>query len=953
MNLNIGDILHGFEVTNIRESKQLNGKLVQMYHTVSGAELCWLDNGASNKLFSVAFKTLPFDDTGVFHILEHSVLCGSAKFPVKEPFVDLLKGSMQTFLNAMTYPDKTVYPISSRNSKDYLNLTEVYLDAVFAPRIMDNPFIFMQEGWHTEFDENNEPLYKGVVFNEMKGALSDVSEVIDVGMNRLLYPDSSYRFVSGGEPSAIPDLTYEQFCSTWKKFYHPSNAKFYLDGDVPLDETLAMINSYIADTPKSDNLPVLSYQKPVSKSAVVSYELGENEESENRTHFTMGKIIGTYADKTHNLAVSILSSYLAESNESPLKKAILDAGLGQDVITGVLDGIAQPWFMLSIRNLNEPQIDELKELISNTVKDILCKGIDKDELHACINRMEFHNRSMYEPQGLTRCIQSLDSWLYGGDPMLYLVYDENFAKLREMADNGDFDSILSDLFSDDGMCTLTALPDKEVGLKKAEAEKLSLKRRTENMSDSDIAELNATNEKLSLWQGTPDSPEAKATLPVLDLSDISDKPEKIDTSVNEVNGVKIIRHNVQCHGITHFTMYFTLSDISLEDASKLSVISDLLGELPTTEHSVIELQRLVKNYIGTLYINLKSFADKNSREKCMPKLSVRCSVLDKNIDKAVEIITEILTKTDFSKKDMIKNILLQIEEYNRQNMITGGHRIGMKEALAQYSANTAFDEACNGYSYFNAVHELVRDFDDKSDSFIKLITDTLNNSVCRNRLTLSVTSDNDTDILSLINIPDGESVSEYSAYKTALPEKMGISIPAPVSYAVQGWHTSERTGQLQTAAQILSLDYLWTTVRVQGGAYGSGLVTFMNGDIACYSYRDPSPDGSLSAFGNIADALENWCNGDERLENYIISTIASSEPLRSPQNIAVAEDEFVFSGVTFEELCEKRKQMLSTTRESLSALCSELRKLGENGSVCVISNGDTLQKFDNLKILSM
>lgn len=951
MKLSVGTKLHGFEVTRIREIQQLDGRLVEMHHEETGAELCWMDNGASNKLFSVAFKTLPFDDTGVFHILEHSVLCGSEKFPVKEPFVDLLKGSMQTFLNAMTYPDKTVYPISSRNKQDYLNLSEVYLDAVFAPKILTNKSIFMQEGWHMENDENGKPIFKGVVFNEMKGALADVSEKIDVSMNRLVFPDSIYRFVSGGEPCSIPELTYEKFRETWKNFYHPSNAKFYLDGDVPLDESLEMINSYISGKGRLDKLPELEMQKAVSGCAEIPYELGEDEDAENRTHFTMEKIIGTFADKTKIMAASVLSDYLAGSNESPVTKAVLDAELAQDVEIQAMDGIAQPLFCISAHNLNKEQIEPLKKLISDEIDKIIKNGIDKAELYACINQMEFNLRSMEEPQGLVRNINALDSWLYGGDPLLYLVHDDNFAELRDMVENGGFESLLAELFSAEGMCEVTAIPDKGLVKRMAEDENAELKRRCDLLSDSEKAELEKSVEELVKWQSAPDSPEAKAKLPMLALSEIAPEPEKINTKISSEDGVTVIRHNIASFGITHFTMYFAVPELSLEDISKVSLLKNIFGSLPTAKHSVLELQQLIRNYIGSVRLRLKFYADKGDRKRCKPYLAVMCSALDKNVGKAVELICEILTETDFSCKDMIKNIILQTEESNRRYLLSSGHALGISETRSAYSALCAAEEAAGGYSYVKCVSSLAENFDTESDKFAELLENTLKNAVCRKRLTLSITSNSAADVLSLISIPDGTAAEKYAEYTSTVPERLGVSVPSSVSYAVQGWHSQTRTGAMRTLSQIMSYDYLWSSVRVHGGAYGAGMKAFLNGDIICYSYRDPSPDKTLSVFSDTADALEKWCAGDERLENYIISSVAASEPLRSPQTEGMIQDEYVFSGVSFEDRTAERREMLDTTRDGLLGLCGLLREMGEKGSISVVANQQVLDTIQNIEVL--
>ena len=951
MNLSVGTNIHGFEVTQIREIPQLNGRLVEMRHEISGAELCWLDNRASNKLFSVAFKTLPYDDTGVFHILEHSVLCGSEKFPVKEPFVDLLKGSMQTFLNAMTYPDKTVYPISSRNKQDYLNLAEVYLDAVFAPKILTNPYIFMQEGWHLEFDENGSPLFKGVVFNEMKGALSDVDEVIDVGMNRLLFPDNCYYFVSGGEPSVIPELTYEKFYETWNKFYHPSNARFYLDGNVPLDDILSMINGYISGKGKLDKLPVLNYQKPASKSSEIAYELGDNESTERKTHLSMSKIIGTYADKTKTMAASIIADYLAESNESPLTKVILDSKLAQDVIVNAVDGIAQPIFSINVKNLEKSDIPKIKETIAAKISEIAEKGIDKAELYACINQMEFKMRSIDEPQGLIRNINALDSWLYGGDPLLYLVDDDNFAELREMVENGGFDKLITELFSPDGMCEVIAVPDKELGRKKNDAENAELKKRAAKLSGNEKAEHEKQLKALVEWQSAPDSAESKAKLPKLSISEISDKPEKIDTTVNIIDGVKIIHHKIASSGIIHFTLYFTISQLKLEEISKLTLLDSLIGTLPTSKHTSAELQQLTRNYIGSMNVRIKSYAEKGDRKRCMPMISVSVSALEKNAAQAIELVCEMITETDFSQKEMIKNAILQTEESNRQQLISSGHAVGINEVRSGFSANSAVEEAVSGLSRIKCISTLSEKYDEIFEDYSALLKNALAQSVCKKRLTISITSDSDIDILSQLNIPEGTYIEPYAEYASDISNKLGINMPTPIAYAVSGWYAPSRKGEMRVAAQIMTYDYLWSEVRVHGGAYGTGMKCFRNGDTIFYSYRDPSPAKSLSIFSIVADALEKWCDSDDMLENYIISSIAASEPLRTPKTEGIIQDEYTFTGVSFEERTAERHEMLNTTKESLRKLCTEFRKISKNERICVVTNQQLLESISDINIV--
>ncbi|MCQ2553335.1 MAG: insulinase family protein, partial [Clostridia bacterium] len=421
-----GDKLFNFTVTRVRESKELSGRLVELKHDKVGTEVCWVDNGEVNKLFSITFKTLPSDSTGVFHILEHSVLCGSEKYPVKEPFVDLLKSSMNTFLNAMTFQDKTMYPVSSRNAQDYLNLAGVYLDAVFAPAILKNKNIFYQEGWHIEQDE--ELSYKGVVFNEMKGAMASKDELMIESLLALMFKDNCYGFNSGGDPAVIPTLTYEKFIETYKKHYHPSNARVFLDGSVPIEETLSMLDDYLSKYEKSEDIPEVSYQVPFAAEETIYYALGEEEELKDKGQLTIAKIVGKWDNPVKNMAIGVVFNALSDSNDAPFKKALLESGLAQDLDMTVNDDAAQTFISIDAKNIQDGKDAEVIETIKRVAKEQVEKGIDRKALIASINSLEYKIKAPEEPAGLLRAIKSMLSWLYGGDPMMYLECDEYFKK---------------------------------------------------------------------------------------------------------------------------------------------------------------------------------------------------------------------------------------------------------------------------------------------------------------------------------------------------------------------------------------------------------------------------------------------------------------------------------------------------------------------------------------------
>ncbi len=958
MNMTTGTKLYGFTVNRIRQIDELNSTLVEMVHNKTGAALCWLDNGEQNKLFSVAFKTLPEDSTGVFHILEHSVLCGSEKYPVKEPFVELMKSSMNTFLNAMTYFDKTLYPISSRNEKDFLNLTSVYLDAVFAPKITENPNIFYQEGIHLELNDES-PVYKGVVFNEMKGAMSGVDDRIEQEINALLFPDNCYRFNSGGDPKVIPDLTYEKFVETYHRFYHPSNARFYLDGDIPIEKTLEMINSYLEKYEKENLLPDILMQKPVSNEGTSYYEIPSDENCEKKAVLSFGKIIGTWKDKTKLFAAKVLCDVLADSNDSPLKRAILSSGLADDVETVIIDGIAQPYLLIVVRNMNNSDSGKIRQLICDTAQKLVTDGIDKKSLIASINCLAFSSKQMSEPQGLYRATAALSSWLYGGDPILYLTYNDTVDALRKMAETDGFEKLLNELLLEsNGMSVLHMLPSETLGNEERKAEEERIKNEISALTAEQKQELSVQNEKLALWQQTPDSTESVEMLPTLSLDEVSDTPEIVKTIESFENGVKMLYHPIQTNGIVYLTMYFPLTKFSLSELTQLTLLPSLFGEFPTENSSVTELQQKIKTYIGHLSFGIEAFAKDNQTEKCTPYFTVRAGILEENLSAAKVIISEVLTQSQFDDVDKIREIVMQTYEMSRQMATSNGHSLGAYAVGAHYSAKNAVDEAIYGYSSIKFLHNFADDFDKTVDRFISLVKKVKTEAVCKSNLTVSITSSENISVSDLLSaLPNGNPSPETAEYKTVLPKRMGICIPAQIAFAVKGYHLTaggkEINGSLRIASNIISLAYLWNIIRVQGGAYGTGFPVGRDGSIMCYSYRDPSPARSLQVYDALSDFICDFCESDEDLDKFIISAVAATEPLRTPSSEGAAADELWFSGVTDEERILMRRQMLSANRESLTQWCPLFEKMADEGTVCVLGHENALKECEDLEIYEL
>lgn len=952
-----GETLFGFTIQRIREIPELNGELVEMTHDKTGAALCWMRTEEQNKLFSVAFQTVPEDSTGVFHILEHSVLNGSERFPVKEPFVELLKSSMNTFLNAMTFPDKTMYPVSSRNEKDFLNLMSVYLDAVFAPRILENPNIFYQEGIHVELGEA--PSYKGVVFNEMKGAMSNVDNRIEESMSELLFPDTCYRFNSGGNPAKIPDLTYERFLDTYKRFYHPSNARFYLDGAIPIEETLTMIGSYLERYEKREGFPEISFQAPVAVEGSARFEIEPEDSTESRAVLALGKIFGTWEEKTKIYAAKVLCDVLAGSNESPLKRAVLSSGLAEDMELTVMDGLAQPYILLIVRNMKEENSASLLEIIQNTVQRIVTEGLDKKALSASINLLAYHSKQKPEPQGVYRAISALNSWLYGGDPLLYLTNDQTIAELRKMVETSDFEKLLETLLlKEEGRAVLHMLPSVTLGDEERKAEEKRVQAEVDALTEAELRELRNQNEALLQWQKTPDSPENIATLPALSLSEVSETPELTVTQIHQEGEVTVLTHPLTTQGIVYLSMYFPMTQFRLEELAMLSLYPGFYGELPTERHSVLALQQEIKNYIGSLSFSLDVHGPDREKEKCTPCLVVRAGMLEENLDQAKALIREILLETRFDDIDKIREFVMQANEMSRQTIVSNGHLLGFGAVQSHYSAKGAVNEALSGYTSIRFLRRFASDFENVVEDFLSLVHRASDESISRTGLVASVTSTHPASFTDLFEaLPAGKPLPKASAYRTELPRRMGIRIPAQIAYALKGYRLSEcgmeMNGGIRVVSNILSLAYLWNAVRVQGGAYGAGFPIGRDGGLVCYSYRDPSPARSLKIYDALADFMQEFRDGDEDLEKYIISAVALTEGLHTPAEQGAIADELRFAGVSDADRILNRKQMLSIKRENLTDWNPALQKMAEDGAVCVVGPEEALRECEGLEILEL
>lgn len=953
-----GDIIHGFEVCSAKELPEQKAVLYQMQYQKNGAQLIWLDNGELNKLFSIAFKTIPKDDTGVFHILEHSVLGGSKKYPVKEPFLSMIKSSMNTFLNAMTFPDKTVYPVSSRNETDFLNLVSVYLDAVFCPTIYDSPFVFYQEGWHYELeDKDAQPIYKGVVYNEMKGVFASVDSLAENRMNRLLFPESCYRFESGGIPESIPELTYEDFVETHREFYHPSNAKIYLDGSVPIDKVLALLDEYLSGYERSDKKHDIPLQKPTKAvSDVEYYAIGADEDASERVQMSFGKLVCDYSDRKKLLALSALASYLTGSNESPLKQAILRNGLAQDVYLSVADGIYQPYCCLRICNTEYERKDEIKKTVAETVNRILAEGLDTDELDAAIGNMEFSLREFDEPKGLWRNFAVLSSWLYGGDPELYLNNSELFSSLKAELNTDYFENLLRELLSDlTDTAELYLLPSASKADDDIKAERERLASAKAKMSADELNALLNTNREFAQWQSAADTEEVLKTLPKLSLDEIAEAPERISTEKTTVGGVPVLFHKANESEIVSFNLYFPLSDVPSEHWGDLAFLTNIIGVLPTEKHTAYELQREIKRNIGYIDYNVVAYPVIGDNEYCKPYFTVNCSVLRSRLDKALSLLNEILSETAYcggESAGLMSEILMQCYEGVRQSILGNGHSFAMKRANSHITASGSFTEQTSGFSFYKWLERLTAEFDDRVSELQNYLLTVQKTVFASERMILSITADEIphefAEFTKNLHKAEATQAPEFlKALANGERKKEIIKIPSGVSYAASANNIyrcgKPYSGSMRVLSSILSYEYLWNEVRVKGGAYGCGCRVGATGNVGFYSYRDPSPLASISVFRNSDEFIRAFIENGGEIENYIISSIAATEPLEALREQGQTADADAFCGITAEDRSRIRGEMLHTTEDELLALCEILRTMNEDNALCIFGNADSLK----------
>ena len=947
--MQVNDLIHGFRVRGSEQLSEIGATLWRMEYEKNGADLVWLQRPDDNKTFAIAFKTIPHDDTGVFHILEHSVLNGSEKYPVREPFVELLKGSLSTFLNAFTFPDKTMYPVSSRNGADFLNLMDVYLDAVLHPLCIHDDHAFLQEGWHYEPTEDGAIIVNGVVFNEMKGDYSNPESRLRQTLLRALFPDVTYGCSSGGDPAHIPELTYEDYCASHARFYHPSNSRILLDGDMDLDAVLEKLDSFLRDFDRIDPDADIPMQEPVKSEATAYYEIGAEERTENKALLSRGWVYGTFEEPEKTIALNALAAALTGTNDAPLKKALLDAGLCEDLSFGTDDGMQQNYAYLLLYNADEKRADEAWRIVEDTLRTLADGALDRERLRNVLRRIEFSTREKdfgRMPRGVVYAIQSMDAWLYGGDPAQGLRYDAVFDALREKLDAGWFEDFLRAAFLDNPhTATVALLPSKTLGAETAEAERKRLAAVRAGWTEEQNAAVTARFEKLRERQQASDTPEELATLPRLHLKDIPETGVYTAETMRELDGTRVLHHDLKTDGITYLDLFFDLSDQKAETLPKLSMLAMLFSDLATEHYTPMALADALEGALGR-FVTGTTVAERGGT--VTPYFTVQLALLEEGKADAARLTDEILNRTRFDDPDAIFQLLRQSRIMLEQDISAGGNRFAAMRALAMLTARGAVREAFDGVTLLRAMQAAERAYESDPVALGAQLRDLAKTIFSRARVTVSLTGAYDESFLrGMLAVLSDQPAGRPETYAPLKCAREGFVIPAEIGYGAKcAVLAAPYNGAAECAGQMLTYDYLWNAVRVQGGAYGTGWRVGRLGDMVATSYRDPNVAGSLNAFSGCGDALRAMSRDAAETEKYIISAVGNLEPVETVRAAGVAAAARTLSGVTNDDLQQQRAELLATTPETLAALADAIDAANENAAVCVIGGQNVLDACD-------
>ena len=962
--MKINEIKHGFKLLSVERVDDINSTLYQYEHLKSGGKVAYIENDDTNCCFAAAFRTVPEDSTGVCHIIEHSTLCGSKKYPLKEPFVNLLKTSLNTFLNAFTAYDWTAYPFASQAPKDFDNILSIYLDAVYNPLCMVDPKPFLQEGWHLELmDVNDTPSYKGVVYNEMKGAMSSVDEVLTQATNEAMYKDSPYRHNSGGEPDDIPNLTYEQYKDFYHRHYTPQNSLAYFYGKLNIEEKLEFLDrEYYSKFEKQDKEIVILPQKPfINLDYEKDYEIGEDEELKDNTYMSLCYSLCEYKDRETLLAFSILLDALLSKNSSPVKKVMLDAHLGQDVDCMIDDDNVVPALHIYLQKTNHDKKEKFKELFEDAIKEQVKNGIDKDLLLASINNFEFKDKEFdmgRMPKGLIIGMGIFGSFMYNGDLKTNLEFSKYYDKYRKELNNGYFEKLLDKyILHSNHHVEVVINPSKTLTAKKKELMDAKMQHLKETMTLDEKKALVKQTKELLAYQNHVDTKAELATLPKLKLKDVPSNINSLDTKKLRVNGINGFYHELDTNHIGYLKLYFDVSGLKIEDLPYLLLLRSLLLNSRTAKYDNAKLTKLIKTYLGDL--SFGQLVMSKTKDDFKYYFTARASALEANVDYIPEFLNEVMLHTRFSKKET-ETIIKQITTSLRQGLIENGMNVAMSSIRSHYSLESYLTSiSMSGPAVYEFYSNLAKNFNfTEVNEKLKEIKKVLFN---KSNALISLSGNKET--LDALKNATRKLKLPRKAYDNLLEVKIpefkneALVIPASINYNALGNNLDSiglgdnfNIGKVIVLTQIVNYDYLWPEVRVKGGAYGCRLNITRNKDFVFGSYRDPNVVNTYKAYENIINYLRNFKVSKDEFVSYIIGACSGFDtPLSNPALINAWDINYM-TGYTKKQKLQDKKDVLKTKQEDIVAFADVFAKVLQNASKYTIGSEAKINEYNFDKV---
>lgn len=960
--------LQAYEVQKEEDLKGIKAKGYLLRHRKSGARVVYIENDDNNKVFSIGFRTPPSDSTGVPHIMEHSVLCGSRNFPAKDPFVELVKGSLNTFLNAMTYPDKTVYPVASCNDQDFQNLMHVYMDAVFYPNIYEHEEIFRQEGWSYQLDSAEDKLkYNGVVYNEMKGAFSSPEGVLDRVILNTLFPDTSYANESGGDPEVIPELTYEQFLDFHRKYYHPSNSYIYLYGDMDIEEKLHWLDQeYLG---KYDREPVdsrIRFQEPFAEmqEKVIPYSIASEESEEDNTYLSYNKVVGTSLDKELYLAFQILDYALLSAPGAPLKKALTDAGIGKDIMGSYDNGIYQPIFSVIAKNANEEQKEEFIQVIEDVLRASVKNGIDTKAIEAGINYYEFRYREAdfgNYPKGLMYGLQMMDSWLYDEEkPFIHIEALDTFEFLKKQIGTGYYEELIQKYLLDNPHGAIVIVTPEKGRTARMEAElEEKLQKYKESLTAEEVEAFVQKTQALEAYQSEPESEENLEKIPVLKREDISREIEPIINEEMTLAGVPVIFHEIETNGIGYVDVLFDMSLVEEQDLPYVGILQSVLGIIDTKRYDYGTLFNEINVNTGGISTSLELYNDvTNIREKAFKAtFEIKGKALYGKLPVAFDMMREILMESKLNDGKRIREILAMLKSRLLMKFQSSGHVTAVLRAQSYASPAAKLKDMTNGIAFYETVSYIEEHFEEEKLS--EKLIDLSKKLFCGDNMMLSYTAARE----GLEGLEEMVEKLKNSLHtRTAEEDKRcvihcekkneGFKTASKVQYVAKAGNFIDLgvayTGALQILKVIMSYDYLWQNIRVKGGAYGCMSNFNRIGEGYFVSYRDPNLKRTLDVYDGVVDYLKNFTVSERDMTKYIIGTMSGIDQPMTPASKGERSMNLYMNKVSAEMIREERNQILDAEQDDIRALYKVAEAVLQADQMCVIGGEDKIEEEKEL-----